>query len=57
MTEPGWLLPSDSALILQCGSGPSTDFLAKILGVDSQQFLCNMQFYFPLSSLRVRKSY
>jgi hypothetical protein len=32
---PGRLLPSDSAVVLQYGSGPSSDFLAKTLGVDT----------------------
>jgi hypothetical protein len=53
---PSQLLPSDSALVLQYGSGPSSDFLAKILGVDTLWFLCNTQFYFPFSSLLPYKS-
>jgi hypothetical protein len=48
---PGRLLPSDLAPVLQDGIGPSSDFLAKISGVDIPLFLCNTQFYFPLSSL------
>jgi hypothetical protein len=50
------LLCSDTALVLQYGSGPSSDFLAKILGLDTSWFLCNIQFYFPLSTLLVCKS-
>jgi hypothetical protein len=52
---PGRLKPSDSAPVLQYGSGPSSDFLAKILGVVNPPFLCNTQFYFPLSSLLLHK--
>jgi hypothetical protein len=48
---PGRLLPSDSAPILQNGSGPHSDFLAKILGVDTLPFLCKTQFYFSFSLL------
>jgi hypothetical protein len=40
--EPGRLLPSDLAPVLLCGGGPSSDFLAKILGVDTSLFVCNM---------------
>jgi hypothetical protein len=47
---PSRLVPSEIAPVLQYGSGPSSHFLAKILGVDSLLFLCNTQFYFPLSS-------
>jgi hypothetical protein len=47
----------DSAPVLQYGSGPSSVFLAKILGVNTALFLFNTQFYFPLSSLLVRKSH
>jgi hypothetical protein len=50
------LLLSDLALVLQYVSGPSSDFLAKILGVDTPLFLCNTQFCFPLSSLLFCKS-
>jgi hypothetical protein len=53
---PSQLLPSDSAPVLQYGSGPSSDFLAKIFGVDTPRFLCSTQFYFPLSSLLLCKS-
>jgi hypothetical protein len=42
---------------VQCGSGPSSDFLAKVLGVDTPLFLCNTQFYSALSSLLLRKSH
>jgi hypothetical protein len=48
---PGQLLPCDSDPVLQYGSGPSSDFLAKILGVDTPLFLWKTQFYFLLSSL------
>jgi hypothetical protein len=44
---PGQLSPSDSAPVLQYGSGPS-DYQAKILGVDTALFLRNMQLYFSL---------
>jgi hypothetical protein len=47
------LLPSNSALVLQSRSGPSSDLLAKILGVDTSMFLWKMQFYFLLSLLLV----
>jgi hypothetical protein len=40
---PGRLLPSDSAPVLQYGSGPSSGFLAKILGVDTPPFLWKTQ--------------
>jgi hypothetical protein len=29
-------------------SGPSSDFLAKVLGVDTTLFICNAKSYFPL---------
>jgi hypothetical protein len=48
---PGRFLPSDSAPFLQYGSGPSSDFLAKILGVDTTPFPWNTGFYFAVSSL------
>jgi hypothetical protein len=38
-------------------SGPSYNFLAKILGVDSPLFIFNTEFYFPLSLLLVHKSH
>jgi hypothetical protein len=37
--RPGRLLPSDLAPILQYGNRPPSDFLAKILGVDTSPFL------------------
>jgi hypothetical protein len=37
-----------SVQLLQCGTGPSSDFQAKILGVDTPVFLCNTLFYFTL---------
>lgn len=43
--------PPDSASVLQWGSESSTEFLAKILYLDVTLFLCNTQFYFPLSAL------
>jgi hypothetical protein len=52
---PGRLLSSDLALVLQYDSGPPSDFLAKILGVDTPLFLCNTQFYFSLSLLLLHK--
>jgi hypothetical protein len=51
------LKPSDSAPVLQYESGPSSDFLYKLLGVKTQLFLCYTQLYFPLSSLLFRKSH
>jgi hypothetical protein len=51
------LLPSDLAPVLQYGSGPSSDFLAKILGVNTPHFFHITQFYFPLSSLLLHKSH
>jgi hypothetical protein len=35
------------ALVLQNGSGPSSDFLAKILGVDTPPFLWKTDFFSP----------
>jgi hypothetical protein len=49
--------PSDSALVLQDGSVPFYDFLARILGVGTPLFLFNIEFYFSLSSLLVHKSH
>jgi hypothetical protein len=49
--EPCGLKPSESAPILQHDIRPSPDFLAKILGVRTHQFLYNTQFYFSISSL------
>jgi hypothetical protein len=43
------LLPSNSTPVLQYGSGSSSDFLAKILGVHTLLFLCNTQLCFSLS--------
>jgi hypothetical protein len=51
---PGRLKPSDSAPVLQCGSGLSSDFLAKVLVVYTPLFLYNTQFNFPISLLLVR---
>jgi hypothetical protein len=45
----GRLLPSDLAPILQYSSRPPSDFLAKILGVDTSPFLWNTRFYFTRS--------
>jgi hypothetical protein len=45
--EPRRLKLSNSAQVLQYGSGPSIDFLAKILGVDTQLFVIN-NFIFQL---------
>jgi hypothetical protein len=39
--KPGRLKPSDEAPDLQYGSGSSSEFLAKILGVDTRLLLCN----------------
>jgi hypothetical protein len=46
--ESGRLKPFDSSPVLQYGSGPSPEFLAKILSVNTLLFLCNTRFYFPL---------
>jgi hypothetical protein len=46
-----WLIPSDWAPVLQHGSGPSCDFLAKLLSTDTAPFSWRTQFYFLLSSL------
>jgi hypothetical protein len=51
------LLPSDFTLVLQYGSGPSSDFLAKILDVNTPLFLYNAQFYLSYSSLLHCKSH
>jgi hypothetical protein len=47
----------DLALLLQCGTEPSTDFLAKILDVSTPLFLCNIQRYFSYSLLLLHKSH
>jgi hypothetical protein len=41
----GRLKPSVSSPVLQYDSEPSTDFLAKILGVDTPLFLCSTRYY------------
>jgi hypothetical protein len=43
--------PPNSAAGLQEGSGPSADFLAKILSVDTPLFLYHTRIYFIFSSL------
>jgi len=43
------LVPSDLVLVLHCGSGPYSDFMAKIWGVNTA--VCNMPPYFPHYSL------
>jgi hypothetical protein len=45
------IVASDSAVVLKCGCELSSDFLARVLGVDASRFLCDTQFYFPLLSL------
>jgi hypothetical protein len=40
------LIPSNLVLVLQCGSGTYSDFVAKILGVDTPLLLFNTQLYF-----------
>jgi hypothetical protein len=45
------IVTSNSAPVLQHGSGLSSDFLAKILDVDTPPFPWKTQFYFALSSL------
>jgi hypothetical protein len=42
---------SDLPPVLQYGSGPCSDFVTKVLGVDTQVFLCNTPLYFPVSLL------
>jgi hypothetical protein len=54
--RPNQLLPSNLTVILQYGSRPSSDFLAKILGVHTSPFVWNKQFYFTRSSLLLHKS-
>jgi hypothetical protein len=49
--EGGQLAPSNSVLVLHCGSGPYSDFVAKTLGVDTPLFLCNTQLYFRIIRL------
>jgi hypothetical protein len=56
MEPPNRLLPSDSAPVLQCGSRSSSNFLAKLLGVDTSPFLWNTWFYFIRFSPLLRKS-
>jgi hypothetical protein len=48
---PSPLKPSDSAPVLQYCSGLSSNFLTKILDIDTPLFLFNTQFYFSLSLL------
>jgi hypothetical protein len=55
-TGPSRLKHFDLAPILHCRNGSSSDFLAKILEVDTPVFLCNTLFHFPLSSLLLLKS-
>jgi hypothetical protein len=51
---PSQLLPSDSSLVLQYGSGHSSEFLAKILGVGTALFSWKTQLNFPLLHSLVR---
>jgi hypothetical protein len=51
----GLLLNSESDLVLKYDSRPSSDFLAIIWCIDTPLFLCNTQFYFPLSLLLLHK--
>jgi hypothetical protein len=44
-------MPSDPVLLLQCGSGPYSDFVVKMLGVDTPLFIWNTQLHFPHYSL------
>lgn len=53
---PSQLLSPDWALVLQYGSGSPSDFLAKILDVDTPLFLFKTSFYFPFSPLLLCKS-
>jgi hypothetical protein len=55
--EHDQLKPFDSALILHKDSKFPSDSLSKILGVNTPLFLFDTQFYFPLSSLLLRKSH
>jgi hypothetical protein len=52
---PSRSLASDLPPVLQCGSRPSSAFLAKILGVYTLQFVFNAQFYFTGFSLLLHK--
>jgi hypothetical protein len=45
--------PSDLGPVLQYGSGPSSDFQTKILGVNTPLFLFNMPLFFSRYSLLV----
>jgi hypothetical protein len=54
---PGRLLPSNSAMVMQHGSAPSSYFLSITLGVSTSPFLHNTQFYFSLSPLFCCKSH
>lgn len=53
---PGQFLPSDSTQVLWYGSGPCSGFLAKVLGVNTQLFVCNTRFYFSRFLLLLHKS-
>jgi hypothetical protein len=55
--RPFQLKPSDSAPVLKYGTGLSYNFLAEKLGVNTSMFSFNTKFYFPFSSLSVRKSH
>lgn len=46
--EPHWLKLSASSLVLQHGSGPSSDFLFKILGVYTSPFSWKHNFIFQI---------
>jgi hypothetical protein len=52
----GRLFPSDLALVLQYGSGPFPDILAKMLGVDTPLFLFAFIFFLPLFTLENERS-
>jgi hypothetical protein len=47
----GQSLLSDLAPILKYGSTPSSDFLVKILGVNTSRLVWHMQFYFIHSDI------
>jgi hypothetical protein len=55
--RPSKLVPSDTAPVLQFGSGTSSPSWPNILGVNTSLFLCSIQFYFSHSLLLCCKSH
>jgi hypothetical protein len=43
----GQLRLSSLVVVLHCGSGPYSAFMAKTVGVKTPLFVCNAQLYFP----------